>query len=185
MCAAAIAEFSEGDRILVQFTDDEVPDLWQERVLTGLIVGSWFIAAMPGKEFEDVDLLGDNIGAVWLLAADRKLPWGISAEDCYMVYVEGRRPSCDWSANEIRGFTLEDKRLAEVTKAHEGIGAAVGVAEERPAARLRAKVSPAQAAAGGVRVVLPTAPARDAVAARPARQMTVQRCVAAARWAPP
>ncbi len=76
-----------------------------------------------------------------------------------MVYVEGRRPGYDWSVNEIRGF------LAEVTKAHEGIGAAVAAAEERPAARLRAKVSPARAAAGGVRAFLPTAVACGAAAA--------------------
>ncbi len=62
--------------MLIQYSDDDVPELWQERLLAG-------------RMFEDVNLVGDNIRAIRKLPADRRLPRMVRAEDCYLVFVEG------------------------------------------------------------------------------------------------
>ncbi len=36
--------FSEGDRLLIQYSDDDEPELWQERLLAGRVSDMRFIS---------------------------------------------------------------------------------------------------------------------------------------------
>ena len=158
--------FKEGDRILVQSNDDELPELWHERLLAGEISPGRFIAVTPDETFDELDLLGPNIGAIRVLGADRKLPRGIRAESCYMVFVEGRR-NHDWNAEELRSFMAEGGRLAAIVRRREAAAAPTTLPLARPTVRVRGKQPAAKAVARRAPSPAPAAGARAAGDRRP------------------
>ena len=99
-----------GDSILVQYPEDENPELWQERVV--LVVGQNgnLICVTPDKEV--IHLALEDM-KVRVMGAGRRMPVGIRERSCYLVY-EARKPNKFFTAEEVDQFAEEGEALASV-----------------------------------------------------------------------
>ena len=72
-----------GRSVLVQFPDDDQPELWQERVLLVKVQKRVWAVASPDAE---VDVLDLDDYVTKNMPLDRRMPRGIREGDCYLVY---------------------------------------------------------------------------------------------------
>ena len=71
-----------GKSVLVQYEEDEQPELWQERVLVAHILGQRWLAATPDRDLVEVDLASLPYR---VMGHRRALPAGLEEEDCYLI----------------------------------------------------------------------------------------------------
>ena len=127
-----------GERILVQFPDDQ-DELWHERLLLACVVGPEWVVVTPDDDVQIQDLREVEVR---FLGPNRRLPRGVKGENAYMVYFPNQ-PNNYWLDTEIADYMLEGQKLATLERESRGLPA-----ELNPGRRATGKQGP-QAAAGG------------------------------------